>query len=152
MQRFSLLAGLLLAALLPTQAAHAATGDPLDLHAYKGKVVYVDFWASWCGPCRDSFPWMQQVQERYRERGLVVVGVNLDQERALADEFLKTYRPGFTVLFDQKAKLAEDFRVKGMPTSFVIDRNGTVRYQHNGFHLNQHGDYERELEALLAEK
>ncbi len=132
--------------------AQAAPESTIDLHAFKGKVVYVDFWASWCGPCRESFPWMQQVQDKYRDKGLVIVGVNLDQDHQLAEDFLKVFRPQFKVVFDQKAQLAENFHVKGMPASFFIDRSGKVRFQHMGFRANERGDYEREIETLLAEK
>jgi peroxiredoxin len=95
---------------------------------------------------------MQQVQDKYRDKGLVIVGVNLDQDHQLAEDFLKVFRPQFKVVFDQKAQLAEDFHVKGMPASFFIDRGGKVRYQHIGFRANERSDYERELETLLAEK
>jgi len=137
--------------LLHASGANAATENTLDLHAYQGKVVYVDFWASWCGPCRESFPWLRQVDARYQDKGLVVVGVNLDHDRQLADDFLKFYRPGFLIVFDEAARLADEFHVKGMPASFLIDRNGKVRYQHIGFRMTQHREYEHDVEALLAE-
>ena len=140
-----------LAFLLAPSLALCAPPESLDLQAYRGKVVYVDFWASWCGPCRESFPWMQTLESRYRDQGLVVLGVNLDHERSLADEFLTAYRPAFRVLFDPDAKLAEHFNVQGMPASFLIDRHGKVRFQHVGFHAGQAGVYEHEVQALLGE-
>lgn len=133
-------------------AAMAAPNEVVNLAAYKGKVVYVDFWASWCTPCRESFPWLQGIQRRYRDDGLVVLGVNLDQERSQADAFLQEFQPQFQVVFDTHAELAESMKVIGMPSSFFIDRRGNIRYRHTGFHMNQRADYENELRVLLAEK
>jgi thiol-disulfide isomerase/thioredoxin len=141
------------AAVLCTSAAHAGTPAPaLDLDALKGKVVLVDFWASWCGPCKESFPWMQQIQNRYGDQGVVVIGVNLDRDRALAEAFLDQLRPRFPIVFDPQAKFAESFKVAGMPASFYIDRAGRVRFKHVGFHAEESAAYERELAQLAAER
>ena len=152
MTRRQIVAAAFAVSLTLAAGAQAAQESTIDLQAFKGKVVYVDFWASWCGPCRESFPWMQEVHQRYRDKGLVIVGVNVDQDHRLAEDFLNVFRPQFKVVFDQKAQLAEDFHVKGMPASFFIDRSGKVRYQHIGFRSNERSDYERKLEILLAEK
>ncbi len=132
-------------------APAGATQPALDLEALKGKVVLVDFWASWCGPCKESFPWMQQIQNRYAEQGVVVVAVNVDRDRKLADRFLEELRPRFSIAWDPQGKLAETFRVEGMPASFYLDRSGHVRYAHVGFHPEQRADYEQELARLAAE-
>ncbi len=105
----------------------------LDLESYKGKVVYLDFWASWCTPCRHSFPWMDGIQRAYSNRGLVVVAVNLDQEHELAERFLREMNPHFRIVFDPQGTLAEAFEVSGLPASVVIDRHGNVRFKHLGF-------------------
>jgi cytochrome c biogenesis protein CcmG/thiol:disulfide interchange protein DsbE len=129
----------------------AATPETLDLDRYKGKVVLVDFWASWCAPCKESFPWMQEILRRYSERGLVVVAINVDRDRRLAEQFLDAQNPAFPIVFDPQARLAERFKVSGMPASFYIDRSGAVRYRHIGFRANEREDAERELAALLSE-
>lgn len=123
--------------------------DTLNLDQYKGKVVYVDFWASWCGPCRESFPWMKKMQQQYGKDGLVIIAVNVDQDKKLADKFLSEFKPEFNVLFDKDGKLAEDFKVSSMPSSYVLDREGKPRFKHKGFHLDKQSQYETELNSLL---
>jgi len=140
-----------LALALAATGSSGATLETLDLSSYKGKVVLVDFWASWCAPCKESFPWMRQVLKRYADRGLVVVAINLDRDRSLADQFLDSQRPGFPIVFDPDAKLAEAFKVAGMPASFYVDRHGKVRFTHIGFRSNERDAAERELESLLSE-
>jgi len=129
----------------------AADLPGFDIAQYRGKVVLLDFWASWCAPCLESFPWMQSVHERYASRGLVVVAVNVDHERDAADRFLRARNASFAVVFDREGALAERFHVASMPQSFYIDRAGTVRYVHNGFHGRDRVDAERELLALVNE-
>jgi len=147
LRAFALLAALAAA----TITSSATTLDTLDLDRYKGKVVLVDFWASWCAPCKESFPWMQQIMSRYSERGLVVVAINVDRDRHLAEQFLNAQNPAFPIVFDPQARLAERFKVSGMPASFYIDRSGAVRYAHIGFRANERDDAERELATLLSE-
>ena len=84
-------------AVLTVSSTLTMAADTLNLDAYKGKVVYVDFWASWCGPCRESFPWMKKIQQQYGKDGLVVIAVNVDQEKKLADDFLNEFKPEFKV-------------------------------------------------------
>lgn len=124
----------------------------LDLQALRGRVVYLDFWASWCVPCRQSFPWMQAMKDAYERTGLSVVAINLDQQRDDADRFLEKFHPSFEVRFDPQGTLAEQFRVSGMPTSVVIDRHGAVRYTHIGFRAGDSATYEQQLRQLIDEK
>jgi cytochrome c biogenesis protein CcmG, thiol:disulfide interchange protein DsbE len=129
---------------------HAASS--LDLTNSRGRVVYLDFWASWCGPCRQSFPWMETMKSTYEGQGLEIVAVNLDRDRADADKFLKQFHPTFDVRFDPKGKLAELYKVQGMPSSVVIDRHGVTRFTHVGFRPIDGAIYEGQLRELLAEK
>lgn len=110
-------------------------GSKIDLAQLKGKVVYLDFWASWCGPCRKSFPWMQEMQKKYGAQGLQVVAVNLDQEASERDAFMKKlgFTPSFQIGLDPQGKVAENYRVKGMPSSYLIDANGITKLEHPGF-------------------
>lgn len=124
----------------------------LDLQGLRGHVVYVDFWASWCTPCRQSFPWMKAIENAYGRQGLSVVAIDLDHDRADAQRFLRMFQPNFPVIFDPAGTLAQRFNVMAMPTSVLIDRAGKIRYEHAGFLLPQRADYERQIRALLAEK
>ena len=126
-------------------------GQKTTLADFKGKVVLIDFWASWCGPCRQSFPWMNGMQQQYRAEGLEVVAINLDEEPELAREFLRQMPAQFTVLLDSDAQLPDAFGLIGMPSSYLIDRQGRLRAQHIGFHANRVAEYENSIKALLAE-
>lgn len=142
--RFLAIAWLVVAAMGSSDAREAS-----DLKAYQGKVVYVDFWASWCGPCRRSFPWMNQMQKKYQDRGFVVVGINLDSEKSLADQFLAETPARFDILFDPDAGLAKEFGIVGMPSSFIMNKNGEVIAKHVGFKRHQSDDYERAIRQAL---
>ncbi len=108
----------------------AGADSQLDLTQYKGKVVVVDFWASWCVPCRRSFPWLNKMQEKYNAEGLVIVGVNMDSDVAEADKFLQEFPAEFTIIYDSDRTLGKQYGVEAMPTSFVIDRNGEIVANH----------------------
>lgn len=126
-------------------------GGEMALADLQGKVVLVDFWASWCGPCRESFPWMNSVQEKYATQGLVVVGINLDQQPKEAETFLKQVPANFTLLQDSKAFLPEAYGLIGMPSSYLLDRQGRLRATHTGFHASRVKEYEASIQQLLAE-
>jgi thiol-disulfide isomerase/thioredoxin len=121
------------------------------LEALSGKVILLDFWASWCEPCRQSFPWMAQVQQRLGPQGLVVIAVNLDRDRKLAARFLEQMPAEFRIEYDPEGKLAEQFGVVAMPMSFVIDRQGRVRERHAGFRAKQNSEREATLLRILQE-
>jgi thiol-disulfide isomerase/thioredoxin len=131
-------------------SVHAAS--TLDLASFHGRVVYLDFWASWCGPCKQSFPWMETMKSTYQAQGLEIVAVNVDADRADADKFLKRFHPTFGVRFDPKGELAELYKVQAMPSSVLIDRHGAARFMHAGFRPVDGPIYEAQLRELLAEK
>ena len=131
-------------------AASSAHADVLNLEQYRGKVVVVDFWASWCQPCRRSFPWLGAMQEKYRDRGLIVVGVNVDHERADADRFLKEVPARFNIVFDPDGELASRFDVPGMPSTYVFGPDGALITKHIGFKESAAQERETELSKLLT--
>ncbi len=153
--RRRLLATLPLVLALFARSSVAATDQPTPdwalLKAYSGKVVLVDFWASWCGPCLRSFPWMNDLQQHYGGEGLVILAVNLDQDRALADAFLQKLPPKFRVEFDATGNIARQFGVQVMPSSFLVDRRGHVRVRHAGFRDAQRAEREQQITQLLRE-
>lgn len=122
---------------------------PVDLANFKGKLTYVDFWASWCGPCRQSFPWMNEMQAKYGARGLQVVGINLDRKRDDAERFLAELPATFTIAFDAAGDSAKRFGVKGMPTSVLIGPDGKVLYMHTGFRNEERAQLEGRIAAAL---
>jgi len=116
----------------------------------KGKVVYVDFWASWCAPCKQSFPWMNEMQAKYGARGLQIVGVTVDRKREDADKFLAATPARFTVAYDTTGKVAEAYKPKGMPTSYLIGADGVVRAVHVGFKDSDRAELEQQIQAALT--
>ena len=128
-----------------------ASASGLDLAAYRGKVVYVDFWASWCGPCRQSFPWLDELVRRYGDKNLVVIGVNVDMNRAYAERFLDQVHAYFPIVYDPRGDIATTYKVAGMPSAVLIDRTGQVRFQHSGFSPGKKDEYEDQLQALVNE-
>jgi thiol-disulfide isomerase/thioredoxin len=157
----NVLAGSLLLILAANSFAGVKAGESFpDLSAFKlegtlpetakAKVVMVDFWASWCEPCKQSFPVMQDLHQRYAKEGLVIIAVNVDENRADMEKFLKKNGVTFAVLRDANQKLVERAGVATMPTSFLIDREGKVRFMHNGFRGAETGKkYDEEIQSLL---
>jgi len=152
LQRLILSAAAVMAFALSAATTQAETWlNSLDLNQYKNKVVYLDFWASWCGPCRKSFPWLNSVEKKYAADGLVVIGVNVDNDLENAKTFLKEVPAEFKVFSDPDGQLADQYKLIGMPSSFVIDGNGEVRHRHVGFKKASVAAYEDSIVELLQE-
>lgn len=133
---------------VPLSHITAANGE-IELSRFRGSVVYVDFWASWCRPCRRSFEWMARMHEAYSGRGLVVIAVNLDRDREHADRFLRRMEPAFRIAFDPDAVLARSFELEAMPSSFIYASDGTLQHSHTGFRDGDADELESEIVALL---
>jgi len=136
---------------VPDVVVQGADGTPVRLSDYKGKVLLVDFWASWCVPCKTSFPALDALYREYQPKGLEVLAINLDEQRRSADAFLAARPHRMPVLFDPKGLAPVAFGVKGMPTSYLIDRSGTIRFTHMGYSGNVDVAYRKEIARLLAE-
>lgn len=127
------------------------TTSNISLNKLAGKVVYLDFWASWCTPCRKSFPWMQEMQAKYKDKGLVIVAVNLDKSKEKADEFIKEFDNNFIIAFDPEGSIAEKYKVMGMPSSYLIDASGQLRSSHIGFRESDTDKLENAIRNLLKQ-
>ncbi|MFM8443998.1 MAG: TlpA family protein disulfide reductase [Methylococcus sp.] len=122
-----------------------------SLSQYRGKVVYLDFWASWCGPCAQSFPFMNKLHKDLSGKGLQIVGVNLDEDAAEAKGFLTRTPAQFTILADAGGECPQKFDVKAMPSTYLIDRSGVIRQVHLGFKSGESAQLRQQVEALLGE-
>jgi cytochrome c biogenesis protein CcmG/thiol:disulfide interchange protein DsbE len=140
---------LFLTATLLILAPLTYAADDLDLDKYSGKVVMLDFWASWCVPCRRSFPWMNEMQEKYGQDGLVIVAVNVDREVEDAAAFLQEYPANFEIIYGPDAELAKKYEIEVMPSSFIIDREGKIVDRHLGFKVKKQEEYEAMIRAAL---
>jgi cytochrome c biogenesis protein CcmG/thiol:disulfide interchange protein DsbE len=157
-----LIAIMLAAALGATSAQALEKGAPapqfdlqglegaVKLAKLQGKVVYVDFWASWCGPCRQSFPWMNEMQAKYGARGLQVVGVNVDANSADARQFLAATPARFVIGFDPQGATPRSYGIKGMPSSVLIGPDGKVLLEHSGFRDADRAELEARIQAALG--
>lgn len=134
----------------PPFALPAADGHVVSLDGLRGSVVYVDFWASWCAPCRRSFPWMNTLRQRFGDRGFAIVAINVDKRRADADRFLEQYPATFTVAFDPAGATPAAYAVPGMPTSYLIDARGKVVQIEQGFLDDRRAATEARIESLLG--
>ncbi|MGW8393076.1 choice-of-anchor D domain-containing protein [Pseudoduganella sp. HUAS MS19] len=142
------------AALEPGQAAPSFSlngpGGAVKLEHYQGKLVYIDFWASWCGPCRQSFPWMNEMQARYGGQGLQVVGINVDARTDDARSFLNATPASFVIAFDPNGTAPRNYGVKGMPSSVLIGPDGKVLYEHSGFRPADRSVLEARIKSALG--
>ena len=150
-RRFGI-AGILVTVLLGVLPGTGSAADALNLSDYRGKVLVLDFWASWCVPCRRSFPWMNEMQQKYSGDGLVIIAVNLDKHASDAMSFLEVYPANFTIFYDNERQLAHEYKVQAMPSSFLIDRNGVVIESHLGFKVAKTDAYEAAIVSALGIK
>lgn len=127
----------------------ASDAGTVSLDSLRGRAVLVDFWASWCGPCRKSFPWLKSMQEKYGAKGLTIVAINVDKDREAADKFLSEFPTPFVVAYDPDGKVAELFHVAAMPSTYVIDLEGRIAYAHRGFEPKKAPEIESHIVETL---
>ena len=134
--------------------ALSAIGGTQDysLKQFRGKVLYVDFWSSWCGPCAQSFTFLNELDRDLKGQGLQVIGINLDEAGEDAKSFLEQHPASFHIVTDAAQQCAKDFGVKAMPSSYLVDRKGIIRYVHLGFRPDEAKEFRGLAEQLLAEK
>ncbi|NTV45320.1 MAG: redoxin domain-containing protein [Chlorobiales bacterium] len=139
----------------PDFSAVDTQGQKVSLSGLKGKVVLLDFWASWCAPCKQEMPFLIELHKTYKDKGFEVVAVNLDTQEKNMTRFIEqmSVSPEFKILFkvisDPKAQIAGKYKLEGMPTTFLIDRQGHIRYRYTGFHPSKKENYKSDLEQLF---
>jgi peroxiredoxin len=136
----------------PAIAMPDLNGKEVDWTSLKGKVVLVDFWASWCGPCKDEMPVLEALNEKFATQGLVIVGVSIDSSPKKMHKFLKGTPVSFRIVHDRKLVVANRYEPETMPTSYFIGRDGTIRYVHEGYEKGDAAGIEERVKALLAEE
>jgi len=135
----------------PEFQLHSASNTDLSLSELKGQVVLINFWASWCGPCRQEMPVLDQLYKKYRPAGFTLLGVNVEPKSADAVGFLKSTPVSFPILFDTDSKVSRLYEVSGMPSTVILDRTGKVRYVHHGYRPGEEGEYLDQIRSLVRE-
>ncbi len=126
-------------------------GSNIKLSELRGQVVMVNFWASWCGPCRQEMPLLDQLYQRYQPMGFTLLGVNVEEDSAAADRVLKEIPVTFPILYDSKNSVSESYQVRAMPSTVLIDRDGNIRYLHKGYQPGYEEDYQQQIRQLVRE-
>jgi peroxiredoxin len=125
-------------------------GKPVNLAALAGKVVLVDFWATWCAPCREELPLLEKLHAKYAAKGLAIVGVSVDKEPDGIKGFLEKLKITFPIVHDAGHQVSGKYSPPKMPSSYIIDRKGTVRFVHGGFRAGDAAEFEKQIQELLA--
>jgi len=135
----------------PDFTLKSASGSNLKLSEFRGEVVLVNFWASWCGPCRQEMPLLNELHEQYRDLGFTVLGVNVEEDARKARELLEEAPVSFPVLFDSDSVVSREYDVVAMPSTVLVDRNGKLRYLHKGYKPGLEAVYQQQIRDLLRE-
>ena len=126
-------------------------GKNLRLSEYRGQVLLINFWASWCGPCRQEMPLLEEIQQKYSKLGFTVLGINVDKNSAQADKILNDINISFPVLYDADGSVSKRYNVDAMPTTVIVDRNGNMRFLHRGFKPGYEESYIAHIKTLIRE-
>ena len=126
-------------------------GQSVSLAQYKGQVVMLNFWASWCGPCRQEMPLLESIYRKYNRLGFTLIGVNVEPDSNAANEWLKQTPVSFPILYDKESKVSKMYDVAGMPSTVIIDRSGKVRVLHRGYKPGDENEYLDSIRTLVRE-
>jgi peroxiredoxin len=129
----------------------SSSGSALKLADLKGQVVLLNFWASWCGPCRQEMPLLDQMYRKYKAAGVTLVGINVEPNSSDALNWLKSTPVTFPILFDTDSKVSKLYEVAGMPSTVIVDRKGTIRFVHRGYMPGEESEYQDQIRALMRE-
>ncbi|RZV38423.1 MAG: TlpA family protein disulfide reductase [Chromatiales bacterium] len=137
--------------LAPDFALKSSTGENLRLSEFRGDVVMINFWATWCGPCRQEMPLLDELYSRYQRVGFSLLGVNIDDDSRRAMDMIEELGVNFPVLFDARKEVSKLYDVEAMPVTVIVDRTGTVRYIHHGYKPGYEDKYLDQIRSLLRE-
>lgn len=129
----------------------SSTGENIRLNELAGQVVLVNFWASWCGPCRKELPKLEMLHQKYSELGVTILGINIDEDPKLSKKILNDITVNFPVLFDPENQISELYKVESMPSTFIIDKKGYYRFKHNGYLPGYEDKYEQQIKQLMRD-
>jgi len=135
----------------PDFTLKSRSGKNIRLSDLRGQVVMLNFWASWCGPCRQEMPILEQLSKRYGKLGFTMVGVNVEQDSSKAEAYLRDVKVTFPILFDTTSSTSKLYSVNAMPTTIIIDRNGNMRFKHEGYKSGYEKDYKKQIKQLIRE-
>ena len=135
----------------PDFALKSNTGKNLRLSEYRGQVVMINFWASWCGPCRQEMPLLEDMYKRYQSLGFTILGVNVEEDSSKAKRLLKEIPVSFPILFDNRNQVSKMYNVVAMPSTVLVDRDGNMRYLHKGYKPGYEKEYQKQVRALIRE-
>lgn len=127
------------------------SGKNIRLSDLRGQVVMINFWASWCGPCRQEMPILDQLYKRYSKLGFTLIGVNVEQDSGKANAYLKDIPVSFPILYDTANQTSKLYNINAMPTTVMVDRNGNMRFIHHGYKPGYENDYKKQIKALIRE-
>ena len=129
----------------------SSSGTEVSLAQYRGEVVMINFWASWCGPCRQEFPLLESIYKKYGKMGFTLLGVNVEPDSQAANEWLKQTPVSFPILYDKDSKVSKLYDVAGMPSTVIIDRSGKLRMLHRGYKPGDENEYLDSIRTLIRE-
>jgi len=135
----------------PNFTLKSNTGKNLKLSEFRGQVVMINFWASWCAPCRQEMPLLEDLYKKYKRLGFTILGVNVEENSAPARKLLKNIRVSFPILFDTKNKVSKLYNVSAMPSTILVDRNGKMRFLHKGYKPGYEAEYQKQVRSLVRE-
>jgi peroxiredoxin len=135
----------------PAFTLGSRAGSDVSLAQYKGQVVMINFWASWCGPCRQEMPLLESIYKKYNKMGFTLIGVNVEPDSNAANEWLKATPVSFPILYDKDSKVSKLYDVAGMPSTVIIDRSGKLRKLHRGYKPGDENEYLDSIRALIRE-
>ena len=135
----------------PAFSLASRAGSQVSLAQYKGQVVMINFWASWCGPCRQEMPLLESIYKKYNRMGFTMLGVNVEPDSNAANEWLKATPVSFPILYDRDSKVSKLYDVAGMPSTVIIDRSGKLRVLHRGYKPGDENEYLDSIRSLIRE-